>query len=275
MPTAPVYFGHMESSLKATMLFPNDPARARAFAAWLTLRNITEARQKGAADFLEAVLEKEDARRQLLEVASAASGFVYLKDAQEHADDGSRAGMVVACLWALISTNPDTASWEDAIKAAEAYFARYNKNLAASRKLFRKCLSRFKPVLHLLGARTLRRGVSSASLDRIVDMRSDPASGYFPSIDILFFAQEARMLQIALTVWNSRRAPSSEYLKEMLDLNGCWVPPPKQAGWPDNTGKIEYVALDPWIRIEKGPVGRPRKTLSQVFAPAISVSKLL
>lgn len=270
MPNAPVFFGDMESSLKAVMVFPDHHERARVFAAWLTLRKIAILREKGLGHELDAARQEA-----LLEIAIAGSEFAYIfDDACRNLRDGTFAGIVVACLFALVRSDQKSASWEMAIKCAEQYIARFNvdrrrgkenrKDVPASRKLFRDCLPRFGPVLHLLGARTLRRRDNSADgIDRIIDLKSDPVSDYLPTTDVLFFAQEARHLQVALMIWNSRRRHGSELLAGTFDLIDCWEPPTRQHGWPD-TGQIKAVTIDPWIDIVRGRSGRP-KTLSQNF----------
>ena len=164
----------------------------------------------------------------------------------------------------MICEHWHAASWEAAIKAAESYFIRHNRRAAATRTLFRNCLSRFKPALHLLGARTLRRRSDTTNFvieDAMIDLIQDISVGYRRKTDLLFFAAEARQLQVGLLAWDRNRSPGSGLLYEMLDLDERWTPPPRQPGWPD-TGRIKMVALDPWAQVVRGRPGRPRKTPS-------------
>jgi hypothetical protein len=164
----PIFFGALQSSLKAAMIFPRHPARAQACAGWLIIRGVCNMREMGLGDYVDPPKDE------LLEVACAASDFAYIyNDAMDGAADGARAGVVVACLMAAICESRQTASWEGAIQAAEQYCFRHNKKLPASRSRFRECLSRFKPVLHLLGARTLRRRPGrplNGSPDEMIDV---------------------------------------------------------------------------------------------------------
>jgi hypothetical protein len=262
MPALPIFFGDQERSLKAAMIFPSEPTRARICAAWLKLHDMEIARERGFD--VSAVVQTHSAN--FFDLASAAADFAYLySDAQQNAKDGARAGIVVTCLWALICGGWHAANLETAIEAAERYFAHRDTRLPATRTQFYSCLSRFRPVLHLLGARTLRRRsveTRSDGFDSIVDIKADSSTGYSRKVDVLFFATEARQLQVGLLAWNKNRSQPSNLLDEMFELNGpAWTPPPRQPGWPD-TGQIKRVALDPWIKIVRGRPGR-RKTLSK------------
>jgi hypothetical protein len=62
--TVPIYFGDQESSLKAVMIFPREPAKARVFAAWLIIAR------------LKATLDAD--RQDLPALALAANDFPYL-----------------------------------------------------------------------------------------------------------------------------------------------------------------------------------------------------
>jgi hypothetical protein len=267
----PIFFGALEDSLKAAMIFPRERERAKACAAWLILRSIVASREKGFGGMYDAGLDSKGAKQILLDLACSASDFAYLyNDAVQNSEDGIRAGIVVACLWALICANRHTASWERAIETAERYTARSNarskKKLPATRTLFRDCLTRFAPVLHLLGARTLRRNIRQEenAVDNIIDLRPDQSVGYSRKTDLLFFVAEARALQQELRSWDRDRSPRSELLnKEMLDFGKeCWIPPPREQGWPDR-GRLKEFKIEPAIEPIRAAPGRPRKTLSK------------
>jgi hypothetical protein len=248
MAPLPIFFGHLESSLYAAMLFPRHSERAKACAGWWIMRGVINMRERGLGDRV-APTENE----LLLDVACAAADFAYIyNDAVTSAVEGARAGIVVACLWAMVCSSRETASLEGAIQIAEQYTAHCNRKLPASRARFYECLSQFKPVLHLLGARTLRRqpGQVINVLGEMVDFTPDP-SAY--RSDVLSFVGEAKDLQTRLRSWEKGRVQSGTMLDELFDLSQTVQP---------GRGQVKKVALDPWIKIVKGRPGRPRKTPS-------------
>jgi hypothetical protein len=177
MAVLPIYFGDREASLKAAMIFPREPDKAIALAGWLIARELSNALGKGHDETISAGFADETDRMQLLNVSSAAAYFAFLYgEAQQNVADGRRAGLVVASLWGLICEDGAAASWERAIEATENYHRR-EPGLPASRPLFRDCLSRFKPVLHLLAARTILER-SGSDLETIVKFSSMQSGGY-------------------------------------------------------------------------------------------------
>jgi hypothetical protein len=250
MASLPIFFGDLQSSLKAAMIFPREPERARVCAAWLIMRGVSNMREMGFGDFIDPPKDE------LVDVACAAADFAYIyNDAQKNGADGSRSAIIVGCLWAMICEAQQTASWEGAIQAAEQYTVHHNKKLPASRSRFRECLSRFKPVLHLLGASLLRRrpGQAINGSDAIIDFAPDRPR----KADLLAFVAEAKELQDKLLAWERARVQGSGMLDELFDLSSC-PPTPQWLGWPD-TARVKTVAIDPWIEIARGQRGRPRK----------------
>jgi hypothetical protein len=261
----PIYFNNLETSLKAAMIFPHEPKRAKAFAAWLTMQGVKH------LQFDVLAFEKKAVREEFFEVACAATDFADIYDeAQKNREDGQRAGMVVAYLWGLICTDPKSASWNMAISATGEHIVKYasknKRQMASAETLLKGCLGRFQPVLHLLGARTLRRSPGrqkpTHKFDRIFDPIWDLSTGYSRSTDLLFFAAEATLLQKELRFWDEHRGSKiarSEYLDErMFEFDDCWSPPPRQPGWPD-TGRVKYGWVDTANMPKKGRAGRPKK----------------
>jgi hypothetical protein len=251
----PIFYGDLESSLQAAMIFPCEPEKARIFAAWRIIAR------------LRATLDGE--RRDLLAVALAANDFPFLyREAQKNIKDGARAGYVVALLWALIREDPRTASWDMAIEIASNYFKKH-RSRSTTRALFRDCLSNFQPALHLLGAATTRQSSrQERNLENVVLLISDPQSGYSREYDLLFFAAEAKELQGDLGRWNKERLGSpSEYINnDMFELDDFWNPPARLPAWPDTgrlkgSARIEAALIDPEMKAERKRGGRP-KTLS-------------
>jgi len=222
-------------------------------------------RVAGEISSFRAELEDVSTKQELIDLACAAADFAYCcGEAQQNEADGRRAGIIVAILWGLICSNPSTASWQAAIEEAQTRTTRRKKGLPATEPLFRDCLKNFRPVLHLLGARTLRRPVLRPQgniVDRIVDLTSDPSVGYSRDIDLLFFAAEANALQEHLRAWDQRRPQRSPNLNgRMFELDASWNPPPRQSGWPD-TGRLKRRLLEPGFELKRPRPGRPLKTL--------------
>ena len=269
MAVLPIYFGDLELSLKAAMVFPREPQKAEAFAGWLILRAIRDAQDKGLHGWIEIMRQQEDFGDQLLKISLAAADFAYVKDeADRNAADGARAGIITATLHGMICDDILGASWNKAIEIAEKMVASYNRlrgvSLAASRSQFADCLTRFAPALHLLGARTIRRqDAATTTADRIVDLVSVPSVDYLRRHDLLFFAQEAELLRKMLYVWDRCHTPRSQHIAELLELDITWAPPPRQPGWPAAAGKLKRLTIDTGLKpvVKKG--GRPRKPLSK------------
>jgi hypothetical protein len=253
----PIYFGDLESSLKATMIFPREPDKAIALAGWLITRDISKALDKAHDRVICDGLADDDARMQMLNVSRAAAYFAFFySEAQQNLADGRRAGVVVANLWALICEDGDAANWERAIEAAENNF-RLEPKLPASRPLFRDCLSRFKPVLHLLAARTIL-GRSGPDIETVVKFTSLQSAGYSRGIDVQVFADQARALGVVLLHWDQGRPHRSQLLGEMFDMNGPWVPPARHSSWP-RLKELRPLAVDPHLKPEIRRAGRPPK----------------
>ena len=246
------------------MIFPNHPAKARAFAGWCIMRDIIEGREKGANNFYIARTERPCNRRALIDIACAASDFAYCyNEAQKNTADGLRAGIIVAILWGLICSNPGTASWQAAIEEAQTRTTSRKKGLPATEPLFRDCLKNFQPVLHLLGARVFRRP-PGAKLDKkglSTYLTSDWSVEYSRKTDLLFFAAEANALQEHLRAWDRGRPLRSPNLDgRMFELDASWNPPPRQSGWLD-TGRLKRHLLEPGFELKRPRPGRPLKTL--------------
>jgi hypothetical protein len=230
MATMPVYLGDLESSLKATMIFPREPEKAAALAAWLTIRDL---RKAAATDQVDAIVSTltPDAMREFIYVSCAASDFAQLHtEALQNLRSGAHVAMLISFLWAFIcETKWRAASWERAIKAVEKQFVR----LPGSRSSFFEELKAFKPVLHLLGTRAiLKRTGAPGDLESIVQFAADPSVDYARRTDVLMFAAEARKFQVALLAWDEMRQDRGRLLDEMFDLIGPWTPPPRQPQWP-------------------------------------------
>jgi hypothetical protein len=256
MADVPIHFGHLESSLKAVMVFPREPDKARTYAAWLITRDISTTLDKGGG-LLCAGLDATSARLELLDVTAAASDFAFLyREAIENFTVSLRAGITIASLWGLICEHRTGARWEAAIEVAERYHARAPK-LPASRPVLRKSLSSFAPVLHLLGTRTILER-TPRDPDSVIEFTSAPKVDYLREDDVRVFAGEARKLQVALLFWDQARPHRSEYLREMLDLRGPWTPPPMKPDWPPMP-QIRPLLVDPNHKPKLRKRGRPRK----------------
>jgi len=265
----PIYFDDLESSLKATMIFPREPQKAEALAGWLILRAIRDVQDKGLHGWIETMRQQDDFSDQFLKISLAAVDFAYVKDeADRNAADGVRAGIITANLHGMICDDILGASWNRAIEIAEKMMTSYNKSrgvsLPANRSQFADCLRRFAPVLHLLGARTIRRqDTAQTAADRIVDLTSVPSVGYLRRHDLLFFAQEAELLGKLLYVWDRCHAPRSQHIAELLEFDATWAPPTRQPGWPTAPGELKRLAIDAGLKPVAKKGGRPRKPLSK------------
>jgi hypothetical protein len=251
----PVYFDALEHSLRAAMVFPAEPAKARAYAAWLLIREADTAMQSSLAPVADLLA----ARNGFAELAFAAAKFAYAhEDMRKNFADGQRAGIVIACLWSLICEAPRDTSVEMAVKTAEKYLNRYNRKnktkLASGDRTLQTCVRKFKPVLHLLAARTLRRNRPSSNL---LDLERVPSVGYTRKHDLLFFAQEAKTIREGLLAWDQGRSDRSEYLGKMFEIDDRWAAPARQAGWPD-TGTPRRALIEPDVRPVRKRPGRPK-----------------
>jgi hypothetical protein len=233
MASIPIFFGDMEASLKAAMIFPREPKKAGVLAAWLILQEARKQLEQNVS--VELVAEREADDPTLLDVACAAVDFAYLyPKARKNILDGARAGFVVAILWRLIRDDPHAASWDMAIEVASKYFGRQYK----MRATLRDCLSRFQPALHLLGAATMRQSSKQKrDLEHIVILIQDTWSQYSRQDDLLFFVAEAKELQADLISWNKDRSGQSDYINDMIEFSELWNPPARQPHWPD-TGRL-------------------------------------
>jgi hypothetical protein len=157
--------------------------------------------------------------------------------------------------------------------AGQCLDAKIDTHMANHVMVFRRCLSEFQPVLHLLGARFVR--FSQMPVDDLntghaiilisdtdqLGMRADESTGYSPEIDVLFFAQEANALQQELRRWSEGRKPQSKLLgDEMFEFDSRWAEPPRRPGWPD-TGIIAIHQMESVFIPSGGRPGRPKKTL--------------
>jgi hypothetical protein len=265
----PIYFGDLESSLKATMVFPCELQKAEAFAGWLILRAIRNAQDKGLHGWSKALQQQDDFGDQLLKISLAAADFAYVKDeADRNAADGVRAGVITATLHGMICDDILGASWSKAIEITEKMVTAFNRSrrvsLPANRSQFADCLKKFAPVLHLLGARTIRRqDTVPAGVDRIVDLTSVPSVGYLRRHDLLYFAQEAELLRKMLYVWDRCHAPRSQHIARLFEFDDSWAPPPRQPGWPETAGRLKRLRLDEGLKSPPKKVGRPLKPPSK------------
>jgi hypothetical protein len=242
MATMPVYFDDLESSLKATMIFPREPQKAAALTAWLAIRDL---RKAAAADRVDAIVSTltSDAMREFIYVSCAASDFAQLHaEALQNLRSGAHVALVISYFWAFICEEWHGASLERAIKAVEKQLVRQ----PGSRSSFFEELKAFKPVLHLLGTRAiLKRTGLPGDLESIVQFAGhpDPSVDYARRTDVLMFAAEARKFHFALLVWDAKRPTGGQLLDEMFDLIGPWIPPPSQPQWP-KTLKFRGIGLD-------------------------------
>jgi hypothetical protein len=236
----PIYLGDPESSLKATMIFPREPDKAAALAAWLSIRDLRRDVALGHADTIASTLTS-DVMKEFLLASCAASEFAELyEEARQNLRIGAQVAITVSYLWAFMCKEGHGASWERAIKAAEI------RKVPGSRSSFFEALKAFKPVLHLLGARViLKRTGGPGDLETTVRFAGhpDPAAGYTRRTDVLVFAAEARKLQTALLWWDSKRPAKGQMFDEMFDLIGPWTPPSRQPQWP-NRLQIREIGLD-------------------------------
>jgi hypothetical protein len=264
----PIFYDDLKSSVKAAMIFPRDPQKAKAYVGWV------HAQELGPSEVVRA------------EVAEDAAAFApYYQEAIENLIRGYDAAFLVGVLWGLICSDPK-ASWEGAIKIREELASKIMREklalkIAGSQSEFWDCLRAFGPVLHLQGARYLRfarfmrpdlANVAAfapelvlVSDQHLFSSLADEAVGYLPAIDLLFFLHEAVSLRERLQAWNQRRPSPSTLLTEMfeLDLDQELVRKLRRlrpAGWP-STGTLEPWKLYPqMIPTRRRPGRRPKKS---------------
>jgi hypothetical protein len=255
----PIYFDDLEASLKATMIFPREPAKAECYAAWLIVRRIDKALDTGSiAD--RAALDLDGVRKRFVEVARQASDFAYIfEEARNRLRAGIVVGAAVNCLWALISEEIYNASWKRAVLIAEKLAGR----TPISRTKIYSQLRWFGPVLHLLGARAnLNR--TAPDLESVLKISCHP--DYSREDDVRFFATSAEVMHVVLCEWDMKhvRRRKDSLVSEMMDLTGDWRSAPRRDVRP--LGAIKGLALDDSLAQEfarKTPGRKRAKSLSK------------
>ena len=228
----PVYNDDPYGSLRAAMLFPNEPAKAESYCAAHVMKGPLQ-------NYLRAGHTLSPAR--LIELFDARNRESCNNEIANREIQGSRAGEVVKSLWGLICSHPDIASWEGAIRLVSA-------EINVSRATLRSNLSERRRVLHWWGAWTLRE---SEWLD-------DPRVGYDRVNDLGAFVTESMTLLYQLCIWrDGRDQPDFLLAGEMFGpWPGC-EPHQPRPGWPQ-TGRINPISFAPSVQIPlRRPAGRP------------------
>jgi hypothetical protein len=229
-----VFLGDAYGSLRGTMLFPNDRAKAESVcAAHLMEGPLQSYLRAGHTVACARQIALFDARKR--EISSNA-----IEQQELH---GSRAGEVVKSLWGLICSHPDIASWGSAIRLVSA-------EINVTRATLRSDLSEMQRVLHLWGARSLRE---SEWLD-------DPSVGYDRLDDLDAFMAESMTLLQQLCMWrDGRNQPDVLLAGDKFEPWLGWESHKPRPGWP-RTGGINRISFAPAVRIPvRRPAGRPRR----------------
>ena len=134
----PVFFGDAQHSTMAVMLFPDDLAKARNFAAQLLNDGTLRAYIAAGHDFSDRWMAFADAMREGRtsdkEIAARLAGAKLALDATK-------------ALWGLVCSHSGQAGWSGAIELVGEAYAK--EKVSSSPSHIRKQLRLFAPVLHL------------------------------------------------------------------------------------------------------------------------------
>jgi hypothetical protein len=183
MPTIPIFNNEFATSVEASMVFPNDLNKARAYACWLAL----QADPKLGRD---------------AQVVAEIREHAHLHNVNEgkHARAaGNGIGHLIKTLWALVRMDRNNASMNMAIQTMEkqgAWDHERGIELSIGKSAMTDNLREFRKVLHLWGAWRLP--------DRAGKVLHDgPDAGYCRTIEIDRLLARSEMLLHDLQRWSS------------------------------------------------------------------------
>jgi hypothetical protein len=248
VPLIPVFNDELATSVRSIIVFPNDLAKAEAYASWMLLRGTSHLnRSSPVKEFL-----KEGYQIDPLAVADlsqrAAEHAESYKDAIRASHDGTVVGEIIKTLWALICTDPHTASMNIAMPTVENYAAANGLKTGVS--TMHAYLGEFRKVLHLLGAWSIRGR----------RFTTDTAVGYDGINDLYSFLAESEKLLRELKNWATTSGSHHQHLSgdDFYRVPSDWWPPERQTGWP-KTGGIPDIKVHAGIVPAHRKRGRPRR----------------
>jgi hypothetical protein len=186
MLTIPVFNDEPATSVEASMVFPNDLNKARAYACRQTVRGVPIDHDLGRDARVTAEI-REQARHH------------DVKEGKHARAAGNITGHLIKTLWTLIRMDRKNASMNMAIQTMENHRAWDHERgieLSTGKSNLTDNLREFRKVLHLWGALRL--------LDRAGKALDDaPAPGYCSAIEIDRLLAESEMLLHELQLWSS------------------------------------------------------------------------
>ena len=238
MPLLPLNRPEPFSATLGVMLYPDDPAKARAFAAQFLAKPYREFRAAGHRLSHEAV-------EQLL-----IDSGERLRDLDARWWQGTAAGELLKTLFALYNTRPALASWNNALRIARA--TAINSSAKGARTELRAALQTFLPVAHLWGAWRIRNGQFHSMH---LEIGND---GY---ADFLSFLSEAEQLREWGQSWQQPRAKSKPPLPaEVWRVPEGWQPPVPDYDWPLRAAQLPILTIPEDLLRGLKPAGRPRSS---------------
>jgi hypothetical protein len=221
-----VHYGDLAGSVRAAMIFPEDPQKARILVGWHLAGGALE-------EFAKAHTVDQ---AELFQIARDANTFQGIRNEVEKREfAGQQAGAVMFVLWALITGHTDVASIENAILQVEQIGNA--RGLKTHSTTYRKHLKLFQPVLHLW-AESSRR--ASLKMGR----------WFSSTADVGVFVTNAMIIADQLKAWNGSHPNPSKLLDEFI----C-----PYEGWSPCGNGIPAVQLAADLIPTRKKKGRPRK----------------
>jgi hypothetical protein len=185
MPTIPIFNDELATSVEASMVFPNDLNKARAYACWLALR-VEPMDRELSRDARVAAEIREQARHH------------NVKEGRHARAAGNVTGHLIKTLWALIRMDRNNASMNMAIQTMEnqgTWDHERGIELSIGKSTMTDNLREFRKVLHLWGAWRLP--------DRAGKVHHDvPSAGYCRAIEIHSLLAQSEVLLHELQLWS-------------------------------------------------------------------------
>jgi hypothetical protein len=189
----PIFYGDVPMSVRASMLFPADPEKARVLVGWAIAREPQASANRG--------------RDEVLAIARDAAAFAKMtKEVGEREYAGQAAGEVVKALFLMIAHEPHRAdaSLEWAMQAVDKVV---DKSGGDHRTRLHEYLRLLRPALHLW---VIRR------LDESWPRTRDEADALI---------ERGEIVRVQLTAWNQgRRQPSQHLQGEFIAPYEGWRP---------------------------------------------------
>jgi hypothetical protein len=234
MPLLPLNRPEPFSATLGVMLYPDDPAKARAFAAQFLAKPYREFRAAGHRLSHEAV-------EQLL-----IDSGERLRDLGARWWQGTTAGELLKTLFALYNTRPALASLNNAVRISSAVARR--SGAKCSRTEILAAWRRYLRVAHLWAALCIRERKFS----------TDVQSGYDGSADFQSFLAEAETIRNWGQNWRQPRAKSKPPLPaEVWRVPDGWQPPIPRHNWPRSVGQVPVLTIPDDLLCGLQPAGRP------------------